>query len=138
MSDTSSTRAETHNDCVSGATFVKRFANSLEVAGSVGRSAPTDLDHFLTVRHAVVTSQQRRNRVRCPSWQTVDHFYQCYETLGIKHYTRRRSVLTSDSDCTFAIAYCLKSEVSRSQHCRGPLVLDFPSPLVSKDDSGSS
>ena len=46
MSDTSSPGAETHNDCVSGATFVKRFANSLEVAGSVGRSAPTDPDHF--------------------------------------------------------------------------------------------
>ena len=28
------------------ATFIKRFANSLKVAKSVGRSAPTDPDHF--------------------------------------------------------------------------------------------
>ena len=106
--------AGTHNDCDSGATFINRFANSIEVAGSVERSTPTDPDRFLTVRYAVVTSQQRRTRVRCPSWQTVDYFAQRYETLGVKHYTRRRSVLTSDSECTFAIIYCLKSEVSRS------------------------
>ena len=95
MSDTSSPGAETHNDCVSGATFVKRFANSLEVAGSVGQSALTDPYRFLTFRYAVVTSQQRWTRVRFSSWQTVDHFAQCYETLGVKHYTRRRIVLTA-------------------------------------------
>ena len=49
MSDISSPGAETHNYCVPEATFVKRFANSLEVAGSVGRSAPTDPDRFFDV-----------------------------------------------------------------------------------------
>ena len=46
MRVTSSPGAETHSDCVSGATLVKRFAYSLEVAGSVGRCAPTDPDRF--------------------------------------------------------------------------------------------
>ena len=73
MRDTSSPGAETHNDCVSGATFVKRFANSLEVAGSVGRCAPTDPVHFLAVRLAVAISQQRRIRDRCPFWHTVQN-----------------------------------------------------------------
>ena len=49
----SSLGAETHNDCVSGATFVNKFANSFEVAGLVGSSAPTDPGHFLMVRFAV-------------------------------------------------------------------------------------
>ena len=38
--------AVTHNDSLLGATFVKRPANSLDVVGSVGCSAPTDPDHF--------------------------------------------------------------------------------------------
>ena len=57
MRVTSSPGADTHNDCVSGATLVKRFANFLEVAGSVGRCAPTDPDHFLAVHLAVVILQ---------------------------------------------------------------------------------
>ena len=59
ISDMSSPGAETHNDRVSGAAFVKRFANSLEVAELVGRSDPTDLDHLLMVRFAVAKPQQR-------------------------------------------------------------------------------
>ena len=138
MSETSSPGAETHNDCVSGATFVKRFANSLEVAGSVGRSAPTDPVHFLMVRLAVAASQQRWTHAHCPSWRMVVHFAQYCSVLGVEHYTRMRSALTSDSDCTFAIACCLKSEVSRSQHSRGPLVLDLRSLVVSVDDKSWS
>ena len=46
----------------------------------------------------------------------------------------KRSVLTSDSDCTYAIACCLSSEVSRYQHNRGLLVLDLRFPVVLLDD----
>ena len=120
MSDTSSPGAETHSDCVSGATFIKRFTNSLEVAGSVGSSTPTDPDHFLMVRFAVAISKQRWICVRCPSGRTVDRLAQCFETLVVGHYTRCRSVPTSGSGCTSAISCCSKSEVSRARHNRGP------------------
>ena len=46
MRETSLADAVTHSDCVMGATLVKRPANSLDVAGSVGCSASTDPDHF--------------------------------------------------------------------------------------------
>ena len=59
MSDISLPGAETNNDFVSGETFLKKFANSLEVAGSVGCPAPTDPDHFLMVRLDLAVSQQR-------------------------------------------------------------------------------
>ena len=138
MSETSSPGAETHNDCVSGATFVKRFANSLEVAGSVGRSAPTDPDRFLTVRLVVAVSQQRWTHVHCPSWQWNGHFAQYDFVLGEGHYTHMRSVPISGSDCTSAIACYSKNEVSRSQHNRGPLALDLRSLVVSVDDKSWS
>ena len=47
MRDTPSLDAVTHNDCVLGATFVKSPANSLDAAGSVGRSAPPEPVRFL-------------------------------------------------------------------------------------------
>ena len=113
MSDTSSPGAETHNDCVSGATFVKRFANSLEVAGSVGRCAPTDPVHFLAVRLAVAILQQRRIRDRCPFWHTIQNYVQYLLVLDVGHYTHERSVRIFGIDDISAIAYCSKSEVSR-------------------------
>ncbi|CAI5711473.1 unnamed protein product [Peronospora effusa] len=134
MRDTSSLGAATHSDCVLGATFVKSPANSLDVAGSVGRSAPTDPDRFLMVHHVVAISQQRGTHVSGPSWQTVDRHSQCYETLGVGHYTHKRSGPTSDIDCTFAIACTLESEVARSLHRKGPLVRDLRPPVVSVDD----
>ena len=106
MRDTSSPGAETQIDCVSEAALVKRFANSLEVAGSVGRCAPTDPDHFLAVRFAVAISQQRRTRDRCPFWHTVQNYVQYLSVLGVGHYTHERSVLIFGSDGISAIAYC--------------------------------
>ena len=53
MGETSLPDAVTHNDCVLGAILVKRPANLLDVAGSVGCSAPTDPDRFLVVRYGV-------------------------------------------------------------------------------------
>ena len=83
MSDISSPGAETYNGCVSGATFVKRFANSLEVAGSVGPSAPTDPDHFLIVRLAVAVWQQRWTYAHCHFLQMDDHFALYCLVLGV-------------------------------------------------------
>ena len=59
-----------------GATFVKRFANYLEVSMSVGRSAPTDQDQFLMFCFAVAVSQQRWIYARCPFWRMADNFDQ--------------------------------------------------------------
>ena len=73
ISDTLSRGSETHNDCVSGATSGPTFENVHKVAGSIGNSAPTDPDHFLMVRFAVVISQQRWTYAHCTSWQMVDH-----------------------------------------------------------------
>ena len=116
---TSSPSAETHNHCVSGAYFIKRFANSLESTVSVGCSASTDSDRCFTVNYVVAIMQQRWTRVRCPSWWTVNQIAQCFETLVVGHNTRRRSVLVSESDCTFENAYCLKIEVSHAIYNRG-------------------
>ena len=134
MRDTSSPGAETHNDCVSGATLVKRFANSLEVAGSVGRCAPTDPDHFLAVRLAVAISQQRRIRDRCPFWHTIQNYVQYLLVLDVGHYTHERNVPIFGSDGISAIAYYSKSEVSRFRHRKGPWVLDLLIRVVLVDD----
>ena len=119
---------------MSGATLVKRFANSLEVAGSVGRCAPTDPDRFLAVRLSVALSQQSRICDRCPFWHSVHNSVQYPLVLGVGHYTHERSGPISDSDCIFAIAYCSKSEVSRFRYMRGPWVLDLHTLVVSVDD----
>ena len=113
MRDTSSPGAETHSDCVSGATFVKRFANFVEVAGSVGRCAPTDPVHFLAVRLTVAISQQRRIRDRCPFWHTVQNYVQSLLVLDVGHYTHERNVPIFGSGGISPIAYCSESEVSR-------------------------
>ena len=131
----SSLGAETHNDCVSGAALVKRFANSLEVVGSVGRCAPTDADRFLAVRFAVAISQQRRICDRCPFWHTVQNYVQYLSVLGVGHYTHERSVLIFGSDGISAIAYCSKSEVSRFRRKKGPWVLDLLTRVVLEDDT---
>ena len=131
MRGNSSPSAETHKDYESEATFIDRFANFIDCARSDGRSAPTDPERFFTVRYDVAASQQRWTRARFTSWQEVNHFAQRYEAISVEHYTRRCSVLTSDSDCTFAIACCLESEASRSLLGRGPLALDLLPPLVS-------
>ena len=60
--------AVTHNDCVLGVILVKRPANSLDVAGSVGCSASTDPDRFLAVRYGVAFSQQRQTAFRPTPW----------------------------------------------------------------------
>ena len=133
MSDTSSPGAETHNDCVSGATFVKRFANSLEVAESVGRCAPTDPDRFLAVRLAVAILQQRRIRDRCPFWHTIQNYVQYLLVLDVGHYTHERNVLIFGSDDISAIAYCSESEVSSFRRKKGPWVLDLPARVVLED-----
>ena len=46
MRETSSLGAVTYSDCVLGPTFFRSPANYLDIAGSVGRSAPTDPDRF--------------------------------------------------------------------------------------------
>ena len=125
ISDISSPGAETHNKGVSGATFVNRFANSLAVSISVKRSVPTDPDQFLMVCFAVAVSQQLWIYSRCPFWRMVVHFAQYCLVLCVGNYTRKLNVLASDSDCTSAMACCLKNEVSRSQHNKYPLVLNL-------------
>ena len=134
MRGTSSPGATTHNDCVLGATFVKRFANSLDVAGSVGRSAPTDPDRFLTVRYVVALSQQRRVLVPGPSWPVDGRCAQCCEALGEVHYTHRRNGLFSDRDCMLAFVGYLENEDARSLYRRGPWVQDLRPPVVLRDD----
>ena len=134
MRDTSSLQAATHSDCVLGATFVKSPANSLDVAGSVGRSAPTDPDRFLMVHHVAVSSQQRETHVSGPSWPIDGRHSQCCETLGVGHYTHKRSGPSFDSDYTSVLACTLESEIARSLHRRGPLALDLRHPVVLVDD----
>ena len=60
MRETSLPDAVTHHDYVLGVILVKRPANLLGDAISVVGSAPTDPDHFATVRYDVAFSQQRR------------------------------------------------------------------------------
>ena len=68
MRETSLPDAVTRNDCVLGVILVKRPANSLDVAGSVGCSASTDPDRFLAVRYGVAFSQQRQTAFRPTPW----------------------------------------------------------------------
>ena len=126
--------AETQRDCVSGATFVKRFRNFLEVAGSVGCCAPTDPERFLALRLVVAKLKQRRTRDRFPFWHSVQSYGQYPSVLVVGHYTRERSGPIFDSDCISAIACCSKSDVSRFQYKRGPLILDLHALVVSVDD----
>lgn len=86
MRDSSSPGAETRTDCVFRATFIKRLANSLEVARPVGRSAPTNLN-FLDGPTRSCNSQQRRTRVRYPFWRAVGHFALYSEVLGARSTT---------------------------------------------------
>ena len=138
MRDTSSPGAGTHNDCVSGATFVKRFENSLQVSGSAGRSAPTVPDRFLTVRLSVASSQQRWIHVSSPSWPTAYCHVLMYVAPHVGHYIHRRSDLSSDIDCIAAMVCILESEFSCSPHSRGPWVRDLRFPDVSTDDRWKS
>ena len=57
----------THNDCVLRAILVKRPANSLDIAGSVECSAPTNHDRFLTVCYDVRSG----NSVGPTHWGTI-------------------------------------------------------------------
>ena len=83
---------------MSGATFFKRFANSLDVAGSVGRSAPTDPDHFLMVQIDVATSQQQRTLALQFFLPVGEHCAQHREALSGGYYIHMHSVPTRDSD----------------------------------------
>ena len=98
MRDTSSPGAETRRDCVSGAAFVKRFSNSLDVAGSVGRSTPTDPVHFLMVRLAVVSLQQLRTLVLQFFWLVDGRCAQHRGVLNGGYGIHMRSVPSYDSD----------------------------------------
>ena len=98
MRDTSSPGAETRRDCVSEANIVKRCANSLDVAGSVGRSAPTDPVHFFMVRLAVAALQQRRTLVLQFFWLVDGHCAQYREVLSGGYCIYMRSVPACDSD----------------------------------------
>ena len=104
MSDTSSPGAETRIDCVSFAIFVKKKWQILWSLLEVGRSAPNDPVRFFMIRFDVVVSQQRWTYAHCLYLQMVDRFTQYYLVLGQGHYTRKRSILTSDSDWSSAIA----------------------------------
>ena len=84
MRDNSSPGAETLIDYLSGATFVKKFANSLDVAGSDMRSAPTDSVHFLMGSLAVAASKnKRRTLVLQFSWLVDDYRVQFHEFLSV-------------------------------------------------------
>ena len=118
-----------------GATFVRSPASSLDVAGSVGRSAPTDRDRFLTIRYAAVVLQQPRIHALGPSLANgVHHVLPLDVVYHSGHYTHKRSVRISDSDGISPIAYDSECEVSRSRHNRGPLVRSLRFPVVSVDD----
>ena len=55
--------AEAYRQCVLVLTFVKRFANALDILLLVGRSSPTDSERFLLVPLDVANLRQRRNFV---------------------------------------------------------------------------
>ena len=108
----SSPGAATHSDCVLGATSIKRFANSLEVAGSAGCSAPTDHDRFfcrsatlLRFRNSVGSASVTLLGGWSGSFLSVPRHWLCGTTL---------ISVAFDGDYTFATAHCLKSEVSHS------------------------
>ena len=112
--DTSSSGAETHSDCVSVATFVKRCANPLNVAGSLGRSSSTAPDQYLVVRLAVAALQQHRILVLHFSKLVDVHLAQYREVLSGGHCIYMRSVPTCGSYGISAIAGRPKGEVYRS------------------------
>ena len=136
MRDSSSLSAVTHSDCVLGATFVKSPANSLDVAGSVGRSAPTDPVRFLTVRLVVATLRHCRTRALDLCSANGGHHVLSLDVVHYSgHYTRKRSVRSSDSDGILPIACgCSESEVSRSLPDRVPLVRNLRFSVVLVDD----
>ena len=70
----SSPGTETHNDCVSGETFGKRFATSLEVAGLVGLSAPTDPDLLLSFASLLWFHNSVGTTHKGPFWRMNDRF----------------------------------------------------------------
>ena len=95
----------------------------------------TAQDHSVTTNYTVEEAFGG-----CADAQAAPKVYHSNKSSGSGHECtpRGRSVPIYDSDCTFAIAQCLKSEVASSRYCRGPLVLDIPPLTVSKDDRGSS
>ena len=99
---------------------------------------PTDLDHFLTVCRVVSILQQLETHVSRSSWQTDDHHSQLDETLGLQDYIHRRSGPSFESNCAFAIACMLASEVTYSLHRRGPLTLKSYLLVVSIDNVNPS
>ena len=105
MRKTSLPDGVTHNDCVLGAVLVKRPANSLDVAGSVGRSAPTDPDRFLTVRYDVSFPQQRRTHALDPSLPLDDYCFMRYVVTRSGHCSRMHNALSFEIYCVSAISY---------------------------------
>ena len=85
-----------------GATFVKRPANSLDVAGSVGCSSPIDPDRFLAVRFVVAFSQQRRTHALGPACPLGGYCFLRYVVPRSGHCIRMHNALSSDIYCIFA------------------------------------
>ena len=92
---------------------------------SCNRGTPLQSTPLLRFRNCVGVASL------CPSWRTVVQVAQRFETLGVGHYTRRCSVITSDSDCASAIVCCFESEVFGSKHSRDLWVLDLQTDLLS-------
>ena len=103
MRETSLPDAVTQNDCVLGAILVKRPLNSLDVAGSVGCSAPNDPERFLTVRYGVAFSQQRRTHTSDPSWSLDVYCFLRYVAPRSGHCIRMHNDLSIDIYCVSAI-----------------------------------
>ena len=76
-----------------------RPANSRDVAGSVGRSTPTDPDRFLVVRNDVSFSQQRRTHALSPPWLPDG-------------YSFLRYVVPCSRHCTICIMPCLLASIA--------------------------
>ena len=105
MRETSLPNAVTHNDCVLVAILVKRPANSLGVAGSVGCSATTDPDRFLVVRFSVSFLQQRRTHAWDPSWPLDGYCFLRYVEPSPGHWIHMYNALAFDTYCMSAIYY---------------------------------
>ena len=113
----SSPDTETHNDCVSGEIFVKRFANALKIAGLVGRSAPADSTFFYGLLRCcgfTTALAQGTFLANERSFRSV--------MFGTKrgHYTHKRIVLTSDSNLHFCNRLLVKERCLLLQHNIGP------------------
>jgi hypothetical protein len=133
MRASSSLDVEKHSDCAFGAAFVKSPTNSLDVAGSVGRSAPTDPDRFLVARHFATRSQRTKVSLG-PSCQRGGPRARRCEAPGAEYYTHEGNARSSDNGCISANLCCHES-AGRSRHTRGPWPRHLPHPVVAVDDA---